>query len=240
MTCSPFWPKADCIFLVPGKSEDRALALFENWRREILDRARIDEPGLEIAIDRAGAVKAYSTEETDTICRLLTEIPHGPLAFSRDMEGLVESSINLARVRSKGDGIEITAGCRSSVERVQEELSAKVRSIGKRHGAAVKQHSRIPAWTAEPTSPFSKLVQGHYGGALGRPATLKAFHAGLECGIFARLTPELQMASIGPAIHAVHTPQEHVDIPSVALLWDVLRRIVAGMAELSETGDEDE
>lgn len=232
--------RADCIFLVPGESEDRALALAEGWRREILSRARGDEPGLEISIRRDSSQKAISTAETDTICRLLTEIPHGPLAFSRDIEGLVESSINLARVRSKEDSVEITASCRSSVERVQEELSEKMRSIGERHGAKVKQHSRVPSWTAKPDSPFSKLVQKHYGSALGRPAALKAFHAGLECGIFTRLNPELQMASIGPDIHAVHTPQEHVDIPSVALLWNVLRRIIAGMAGLAETGDRDE
>lgn len=232
--------RADCILLVPAESEDRALALLGQWRRETLDRARSSEPGLEIAIERGSATKAFSMEETDRICRLLTEIPHGPLAFSGEIEGLVESSSNLARVRSKADSFEINLSYRSSVESTLQKLSAKMKSIGERYGTQVKQHSRLPGWTANPTSAFSRLVKSHYSSALGRPVALKAFHAGLECGIFTRLDPELRMASIGPDIHAVHTPQEHVDIPSVALLWDVLRRIIAGMAELSEKGDEDE
>jgi dipeptidase D len=224
-----------CIILVPGQSVERAVDLLERWRKETLDRSGDSEPGLNIAVEHDSGKCAYSIEETDTICRLLTEIPHGPLAFSRDIEGLVESSVNLARIRSKQDSIEVTVSYRSSVESTLDELGTTMKRIGECHGAKVRQHSRAPAWTANPASAFSKLVQKHYSNALGRSAELKAFHAGLECGIFTALAPELQMASIGPDIHAVHTPDEHVDIPSVALLWDVLRRIIEGMPELEET-----
>ena len=231
---------ADCIVLVPKEVEDRAVGLLERWRKETMDRARDSEPGLEISIRRDSSEKAYSIEETDTICRILTEIPHGALAYSGEIEGLVESSINLARIRSKEKNVAISISYRSSVESTLEELGVKMKSIGEHYGAAIKQHSRAPAWSANPTSAFAKLVQKHYSSALDRPVVLKAFHAGLECGIFTALDPNLQMASIGPDIHAVHTPQEYVDIQSVALLWEVLRRIIAGMAELAETGDADE
>jgi len=113
-----------------------------------------------------------------------------------------------------------------------EELSRQLRGIGEKYGAEVKQHSRLPGWTAKPSSPFSELVQRHYRSALGKPVTLKAYHAGLECGVFMEIAPNLEMASIGPDILSVHTPEENLEIPSVALLWDVLCRIIAGMGEL--------
>jgi len=225
--------KADCVLLVPQEAEQRAVDLLERWRNQTIKRARINEPGLEISIRSHGSEKACSTEQTDAISRLLTEIPHGALAFSREIEQLVESSINLARVRNRGGNLVVTVSCRSAADSTLDELGAKVKRIGESHWAEVKQHSRAPAWTAKPKSPLSTLVHKHYSSALGRPAVLKAFHAGLECGIFTRLNPELQMASIGPDIHAAHTPQEHVDVPSVALVWEVLRRIIAAMAELT-------
>jgi len=224
--------KAECLVLVPAEVEDRALAVLEQWRRETLSRARDSEPGLEISIQPDSGKKAFSIEETDTIRRLLTEIPHGARAFSKDIEGLVESSNNLARVRSRKNSFEITVSYRSSVESSLDELGAEMKSRGERHGAQTKQHSRAPGWTAEPDSPFSRMVQKHYGEVLERPVELKAFHAGLECGIFTGIAPDLRMASIGPDIYSVHTPQERVNIPSVALVWTVLLRIIAAMGEL--------
>jgi dipeptidase D len=228
---------ADCTVLVPAEAQARALAVLEQWRREVLDRARSEEPNLEISIlpdtaKKAFSRRAISIEDTETIRRLLTEIPHGPLSFSGEIEGLVESSANLARVRSKGRRFEITVSYRSSRESSLEQLGETMRNLGRRCGASTKRHSRAPSWTARPESPFSRLVEKHYSGALGRPVELKAFHAGLECGIFTGFAPDLQMASIGPDIHSVHTPEESVDIRSVALLWDALRRIIEGMAEL--------
>lgn len=231
--------KADWIVLVAREAEQQAVSQLEKWRRKTLERVGKDEPGLEISIRCDDTAKACSAEQTDSICRLLTEIPHGVLAYSKDVEGLVESSTNLARVRSRAKSVGITVSYRSSLASTLDELGATIKGIGERNGAKVRQHSRAPGWTAKPKSPFSTLVERHYTSVLGRPVQLKAFHAGLECGIFTALDPELQMASIGPDIHAVHTPEEHVDIPSVALLWDVLRRIVTGMAELPERGVED-
>jgi dipeptidase D len=221
---------------VPREAEQGALRGLEQWRKQTLRRARKHEPGLEIFFRPDGAARAYSPEGTDSICRLLAEIPHGVHAWSTEVEDLVESSNNLARIRSKAKGVEVTVSYRSNAAGALDELGAAVRKIGDRCGAKVRQHGRAPGWTARPKSPFSRLVHRHYTSVLGGPVELKAFHAGLECGIFTALDPQLQMASIGPDIHAVHTPEEHVDIPSVALLWDVLRRIAGGMAELSETG----
>ena len=226
--------KAGWVALVPRGAEQQAVRQLEQWRRQTLEGERKDEPGLEISIRRGGAARACSLEQTDSICRLLTELPHGVLAYSRNVEGLVESSNNLAQIRSTARSIVITVSYRSGAAGALDDLGAAIKRIGERNGAKVRQHSRAPAWTAEPKSPFSTLVERHYTSVLGRPVQLKAFHAGLECGIFTALAPELQMASIGPDIHAVHTPEEHVDIPSVAVLWDVLKRICTAMAELPQ------
>ena len=76
-------------------------------------------------------------------------------------------------------------------------------------------------------------MRRQYGRVLGAPASLKAYHAGLECGVFTGLSPDLQMASIGPDIRLAHTPEEYVEIPSVALVWEVIRGVAANMGELA-------
>lgn len=222
--------RADCTVLLPAESKRRGISLMKKWREQTLSQLRVNEPGLEISIIEVDQVKAYTIAQTDTICRLLKEIPHGPSAFSKDIEELVESSNNLAGVRSKEEIFEINVSCRSSVE--LDELSRRLRIIGDKHGAGVKQHSRLPGWAAKPNSPFNRLVQEHYRAVLGKPVMQKAYHAGLECGIFMGIAPNLEMASIGPEIRAAHTPGENVEIASVALLWEVLCRIIAGMGEL--------
>lgn len=222
--------RAECTVLVPVESRRLGISLLERWREQTLLQFRANEPGLEISINEVDQEKAYTLEQTETLRRLLKEIPHGPLTFSKDIEGLVESSNNLARVKGKEDGIVINVSCRSSV--ALDELGRRLKSIGEKYGAEVKQHSRLPGWTAKPISRFNRLVQEHYRAVLHKPVTQKAYHAGLECGIFMGLVPNLEMVSIGPEIRAAHTPEENVEIPSVALLWEVLSRIIAGMGEL--------
>jgi dipeptidase D len=217
----------------PAGWRQRAFAVIEGWRRETLRRARSAEPELEITVTPDTLTAAWTVEQTATIVRLLEEIPHGPLRYSRDIEGLVESSSNLATVKGGREAVHISVSCRSSVESALDELGRRLRRIGESSGAAVRQHSRLPAWTANPSSPLTRLVRREYGRVLAAPASLKAYHAGLECGVFTGLSPELQMASIGPDIRMAHTPEEYVKIPSVGLLWEVVRGVAASMGELA-------
>jgi len=253
-------PSGRCVALVPPGSAKAALAALGSWRERTLAQALTHEPGITIGVrpgadqraDPAAApgakpgaaaggeaARACSLEHSATICRLLAEIPHGPLAFSREIEGLVETSNNLALVKSRDDRFEIFANARGSVDSSLQELSRTLREIGERHGAAVKQHTRYPGWAANPRSPFNLLVKEEYEAVLGAPVQLKAFHAGLECGVFKGIAPELEMVSLGPTLGGVHSPEEWVDVPSVGIVWKVVRRVIEAMGRLGGEGHGD-
>ncbi|MBN1835597.1 MAG: M20/M25/M40 family metallo-hydrolase, partial [Spirochaetales bacterium] len=210
------------------------------WRERTLADARKREPGITITV-RAPApgdapAAAWSAEDSARICGLLAEIPHGPLAYSREIEGLVETSNNLALVKSGEDRCEIFVNARGSIDSTLQELSRSLREIGERHGAKVRQHTRYPGWEADPRSPFNLLVKQEYEAVLGAPIQLKAFHAGLECGVFKGVAPELEMVSLGPTLRNVHSPEERVEIASVETVWRVVRRVIAAMGRLAGGG----
>jgi dipeptidase D len=234
-------PSARCACLVPGPSVATARKSLERWRRETLRRARSGEPGISIEVgvgmEAAGTaapepVSPCTEESTAALCALLAEIPQGVLAWSADIEGLVETSNNLATVKSEGDHFEILTNARSSVDASLEEVAHRLRTSGESHGATVKQHTRYPGWKATPRSRFNLYVKERYEALLGAPVVLKAFHAGLECGVFKGVAPELEMVSLGPTLRGVHTPEEAIDVASVRTLWGVLRSIVGGMDKM--------
>jgi len=223
---------ARCTFLVPAGDAAEASRLLEHWRERTLRAGRDREPGLRIEIRQSADRQGWSEGESARLLGLLEEIPQGPLAFSREVEGLVETSNNLGVVRSKAKEVEVLANCRSSVRESLDELSRRLRSIGERHDARVRQHDRYPAWTANPASPFNLLVKEEYEAVLHRPVELKAYHAGLECGVFKGIAPELEIASLGPTLKNVHAAGELVEIPSVGIVWEVLRRVIEGLKRL--------
>jgi len=223
---------AACTFLVPVNRTSEALQRLQEWRGRILIESREKEPGMRIEVAEAGETRAATRRQTEALCGLLRELPHGPLAFSKEIEGLVETSNNLAIVRSGGKAFEVSLMYRSSVASELDSLSKRLRQIGERHGARVSQHDRYPGWTADPVCRFNALVKEEYEAVLGRPAQLKAYHFGLECGVFKGIDPDLRMASIGPTIRGVHSTEECVEIASVGVLWQVLRRVIEGMERL--------
>jgi dipeptidase D len=215
-----------CSVLVPVGLIERARALLEEWKERTLRDAQKIEPGMRIDIGEVADRGGWTEEQTKLFLSLLADLPQGPLSFSREIEGLVETSVNLGVVRSTADGVELLVNCRSSVNEELSDLSRRLKGIGERHGTRVRQHGRYPGWTANPSSPFNILVREQYEAVLGRRVVLKADHVGLECGVFKGISPALEIASLGPTLKNVHSPGERVDIPSVAIVWEVIRRVI--------------
>ena len=148
--------------------------------------------------------------------------PNGVMRMSDDMEGLVETSNNLAIARSENGLITIENLLRSSVDSARDDLEVMIRSVFELAGAASIFDGGYPGWKPESDSPILKVMEGVYRSTFGETAGVKAIHAGLECGIIGGAYPDLDMISFGPTICFPHSPDEKVNVASVGRFWEFL------------------
>jgi dipeptidase D len=148
--------------------------------------------------------------------------PCGIYRMSPDIEDLVQTSNNLARVLV-ADG-QITIGCltRSSVNSERDDLANAIVALFETLGANLEVSGGYPGWQPQPNSQIVQLMSQLYEEIFAHPAHVAACHAGLECGIVGTNYPNLQMISFGPNIRGAHSPDEKVQISSVQKFWGFL------------------
>ena len=151
------------------------------------------------------------------------------MAMSHAIEGLVETSTNMAIIETKNDMIEMLTSQRSSVASAIEDIADKVKALGELAGFEVEQGGGYPAWQPNPDSKLLKLAVNTYKELHGNEPHVKAIHAGLECGIIGEKFPGMDMISFGPTIQGAHSPDERVHIKAVESVWkdllELLKRV---------------
>jgi dipeptidase D len=161
--------------------------------------------------------------------------PHGVISMSRDIEGLVETSTNLASVKMKDeDKILVTTSQRSSVDSRKLDIAHQVEAVFTIAGATVEHGDGYPAWTPNLDSTVMKLASDAYEELYGVRPAIKAIHAGLECSLFQQNYPGLDMVSFGPTLRDVHSPSERMHIPAVERFYQQLRRTLEKIANLKK------
>ena len=164
---------------------------------------------------------------TEKIVDFLAIAPHGVQSMSKELEGLVESSLNLGVLEQSGDQIVLTISVRSSVSSIREDITRRLEVLARMVGAKSARTAEYPAWRYEPDSKIRELCLKAYKTVTGREARVGALHAGLECGLLKETLPETDMISFGPNLYDVHTPDEHLSISSVANTWAFLTSVLA-------------
>jgi dipeptidase D len=148
--------------------------------------------------------------------------PNGVMRMSNEMEGLVETSNNLAIVKAENGSIKLMNLMRSSVDSAKDDLQQMIQSVFDLAGAQSVFDGSYPGWKPNPASPILKTMQEIYHTKFGKIPDIKAIHAGLECGILGGAYPEWDMISFGPTIRFPHSPDEKVNIATVQKFWDFL------------------
>ncbi|MDP1622087.1 MAG: aminoacyl-histidine dipeptidase [Bacteroidales bacterium] len=148
--------------------------------------------------------------------------PNGVMRMSNEMEGLVETSNNLAIVKAEKGTIKIMNLLRSSVDTAKDELQQMIQSVFDLAGAVSVFDGSYPGWKPDPDSPILKIMQDVYHRKYGNIPEIKAIHAGLECGILGGAYPNWDMISFGPTIRFPHSPDEKVNIATVKKFFDFL------------------
>ena len=163
--------------------------------------------------------------DADTQSRLTNAIyacPNGVIRMSNDMEGLTETSTNLAIVSTVGSTVEVQSLLRSSVESAKDDLAEMIDSVFALAGAKTTMNGAYPGWKPNPNSEILEVMKAVYNNKFGKIPELKAIHAGLECGLLGAVYPKWDMISFGPTIRSPHSPDEKVKIDTVDKFWDFL------------------
>jgi dipeptidase D len=168
---------------------------------------------------------------------LLLGLPHGVMAMSREIQGLVETSNNVAIVRCLDKKVKIHTSSRSSIASALEATRAKVEAVAKISGAKIKHLKGYPGWNPDLSSPLLKTMKQVYQTLTGKEPEVKAVHAGLECGIIGEKFPGMDMISFGPDLSNPHSPDEKVRIPSVARFYGLVTATLSALANSGSSRD---
>lgn len=164
-----------------------------------------------------------------SLISLLFGCPNGVQGMSRAVEGLIETSCNLASVKMEDDKIVITDHQRSSVDSRRDEIADRIKALMENIGCEVVFDDPYVGWAPNPDSKVLKVAEQSFEDLFGRKPRVEALHAGLECGLFLEKYPELDMVSFGPTLKDIHSPSERANIKSVQEFWqfltDILRRL---------------
>ena len=219
---------AYCEFLVDNPEGVREI--FDDWKRQIKSYEK-NEPKISVNLQETSLNTFIAS--TNAVITLLYEVPHGPLAYSNEIDDLVETSNNLALIKTTLDSIEIITSTRSSCDEELHRVRSELKDLGERVGAEVIQESSYPGWHPELDSLLLNLTKQEYEREYGQKVELKAVHGGLETGLFKGIDPELQLVSIGAKIKDAHSPQERVYIESVDLIWRTVRAVLSNVNQLN-------
>ena len=223
------------VGLHTSHKEKLRVALNE-YRAEVKNEYGDLEPTLEIDMESVDTPDFCI--DSDTSRRLVLALygaPHGVVSMSRDLEGLVETSTNLAAVKMQPDNkILITTSQRSSVESRKWDIAYQVEAVFALAGAEVSHGDGYPGWQPNMKSPIMAIARDAYKELYGVTPAIKAIHAGLECGLFLTKYPHLDMASFGPTLRNVHSPSEMMNIPAVDKFWNQLKLTLTKVGNLKK------
>lgn len=193
-------------------------------------RETYDEPDAVIQafdVDALGG-NSLSTESTAKVISLLCSAPNGVQKWSADIEGLVQTSLNLG-IAKLGDRFSATFSVRSSVNTEKQEVLNQLKALAEMLGAGYAEDGEYPAWEYRKESHLRDTMVRIYREMFGAEPKVEAIHAGLECGLLSEKLPGLDCVSIGPQMHDIHTTRERLEIASTERVWKFLLEVLKAL-----------
>ncbi|WBW50178.1 aminoacyl-histidine dipeptidase [Peptoniphilus equinus] len=212
-------PDAATATIVVDDTE-KAESLIQTMAELITLEYTVEEPGLTITCESSAADTALTKAATENIVDFFIMAPNGVISMSKDIEGLVQTSLNNAVVTDEDNMIVLETSIRSSSESELDSVIETLATAAKRVGATTELTNRYPAWQFEQDSPLRDISLSTYKALFGKEARYDAIHAGLECGLLKKVLPDCDMISYGPDMFDIHSPKEHLSISSSQRMWD--------------------
>ncbi len=219
-------PRSCQVTMVPlGMNIERINLIAEELQNEI--RQQYDEPNAIVRGDDVDALggNAVTTEDTAKIIALLNAAPNGVQAMSQDIDGLVQTSLNLG-VMTLEEELTLTFAVRSSVNQEKRELLKKLEELATFYDGSYSEMGDYPAWEYKKDSKLRDVMISTFTRMFGKEPQVVAIHAGLECGLLSEKLPGLDCVSIGPDMLDIHTSRERLDIQSTRRTWEFLLEVL--------------
>ena len=226
--------EAHAIIGVAADKKAEIEARLAEYTKEIENEYKGIEPVVKFTLE-AVERPAFIVDDATAKALILSlySAPHGVYSMSRDLEGLVETSTNLAAVKFiDGNKIKVTTSQRSSVESRKHDIAAQVETHFLLAGAEIDHSDGYPGWAPNMDSTIMRVCSEAYEELYNVKPAIKAIHAGLECGLFLAKYPHLDMVSVGPSMTGVHSPDEKLYIPHVEKFWHHLALTLKNVAKL--------
>ena len=215
--------------LIPAEEGAKFEALVKEQEEILKNELHASDAGirLELTAKGEGNVEVLDATSKVTALHALNNIPNGIQAYSMDMEGLVETSLNMGIMSMDGENLKMSFAVRSSIESAKQYLTDKVLMFVDMLGGSCELKGDYPGWAYNPKSDLRETFVKVYREMYGEEPVVEAIHAGLECGLFTKKIDGLDSISVGPNMHNVHTSEETLEVDSVQRTWEFLCRVIA-------------
>ena len=219
--------EAMAVCAIPMKDKESIRVDWNLFSADVEEEYSVTEKTMVFELQSEGArSEAVEREVARKLIWALQAVHNGILSMSQDID-LVETSSNLASIRlTDGNKILVKTSQRSSILSARHHMSNMVKAAFELAGARVEVGEGYPGWKMNPESDILKIAVETYKALFGKEPKVLGIHAGLECGLFSEKYPGLDMVSFGPTLRGVHSPDERLLIPTVAMVWDHIKAIL--------------
>ncbi|UEL48772.1 aminoacyl-histidine dipeptidase [Terrisporobacter hibernicus] len=220
--------EAECIILVNSNDESKLEKEINNVLQIFKNEYKTSDPDVTIEFEKCEKAydKALNDKCKENIIELINLMPRGIQTMSMDINGLVESSTNLGVIANNEENFVFEFATRSSVKSLKDDLNNRMTLLCNKLGVKLDLMDDYPEWEYAKDSKLEKICVDTYEEVMGKKPEIVAIHAGLECGLLLDAIKGAQAISIGPNLFDVHTPNEHLDIPSTKRTWKYLVAIL--------------
>ncbi len=217
--------EAFAIVTVPANNIIEFSETIEEFADIFKSELSLTEPNLTLTAENCEQPEFVMDEVTqDDLVNAIQACSNGVIRMSDAMKGMVETSLNIAIVKSEGGKINVLILIRSSVDSAMDDAESRIESLFRLAGAEVDFVSKYPGWKPNPDSEILNVMKMVYQSNFGTEPAIKGIHAGLECGILGAIYPNWDMISFGPTIRFPHSPDEKVNIETVQKFWNFLTK----------------
>jgi len=226
--------EAEATVLIHAEDVQKIMERLQQWENTFKNELQSSDPEVSIKFEKIETVSStvFSKETLTKAISSLLVIPHGVQGMSMGIEGLVESSTNLGVVTTNEAEMIFESEIRSSIKSIKYNMVTQAKAIADMLGCELLVDADYPEWPYNPDSKLKKLFEETYKEKYHEDIEIIAVHAGIECGVFIDKIPGLDTVSIGPDIFSVHTPEEHLSIPSTINNWEYFVYTLKRMKDL--------